>query len=247
MKKLRRRFHLWLRKVLGKSDTVFAPHGVPVVIPADADLAIRYLLARGRPYEAPEAEMVRAYLPRGSNVIELGGCMGVVSALIRDQIGPEARHVVVEANPDLAKICARNARHIANTGATEVIEAAVDYSGAPSVTFARGYNAHVGHVARHGEDGFTVPTVTLSQLVTKMPEGPFALICDIEGGEIALFEAEDSLLSRISLMVLETHPKIYPNGADDLAALVARIERAGFESIAEAEQVICFRQRASAI
>ena len=246
MKQLRRRFYLWLRQVTGKSSEDFAPHGVPVHIPADADLAIRYLLAKGRPYEAPEAEMVTRYLAPGTHVIELGGCMGVVSALIRSRIGPAARHIVVEANPDLAKICGANATRAAAPGATDVVEAAVDYSGAATVTFARGHNAHVGHVARPGEDGFTVPAVTLSQLAARLPEGPFALVCDIEGGEIALFAAEAAtgILERITLLVLETHPKVYPGGAADLAAMVARIEAAGLTEVSNSEQVICFRRGA---
>ena len=53
--------------------------------------------------------MVRKYLSIVMTVIELGGCYGIVSALIRKQIGPDAKHIIVEADPSPAKICVLNA------------------------------------------------------------------------------------------------------------------------------------------
>lgn len=97
MKKLRRRFYLWRKERRDGATEDFSPHGVPVHVPATADISLRYLLTRGRDYEREEAAMVRDFLAPGMNVIELGGCMGIISALIRDRIGPEAKHVVVEA------------------------------------------------------------------------------------------------------------------------------------------------------
>ena len=72
----------------------FNPHGVLIKLPRSADISIRYLLARGRPYEGPEARMVQKYISHGFNVIELGGCYGIISALIRKQIGPHAKHII---------------------------------------------------------------------------------------------------------------------------------------------------------
>jgi FkbM family methyltransferase len=236
----RRRAYLALRAATGSLPRSFAPHGVPVVIPRDADVEIRYLLARGRPYEQAEAELIRSHLAPGSNVIELGGCMGVVSALVRHRIGPDAHHIVVEASPALAAICGPNATRGVAEGATEMVVAAVDYSGAETVTFSQGHNAHVGHVAGPGEGGVTVPAVTLSALAERLPAGPFALICDIEGAELALFAAERPLLECISLIVLETHPGVYPRGEADLATLIAGIEAAGFTLQRQIGQVVCF-------
>ena len=81
-----------IRKIFVSDDEFFSPHGVPIRVPKDGDLAIRYLLARGRPYEAPEADMVRKYLSIVMTVIELGGCYGIVSALIRKQIYSSLRY-----------------------------------------------------------------------------------------------------------------------------------------------------------
>lgn len=244
MKKFRRQLILWVMKLFGKDTENFAPHGVPIQIPADADLALRYLLARGRPYEAPEAKLITDHLPRGTNVIELGGCMGVVSALIRHTIGPEAKLVVVEANPELAVICETNAIRNDPSGKTIVVQKAVDYSGQPTVTFATGHNAHVGHVVEAGEMGLTVPATTLSSLAANIPDGPFALVCDIEGAEIALVKHEQEVLGRVSLLVLETHPDIYANGRSDLDILCAALGGLGLRLVEEIDQVLCFRREA---
>ena len=241
MKKLKRWLYLSLRSILTKSKENFSPHGIPIFIPSSSDLAIRYHLAKGRPYEQPEADMVKSYLEVNTNVIELGGSLGIISALIRNQIGPHAKHIVVEANPDLAAICALNAKQDSEMGATEVVVAAIDYSGAESVKFSAGNNAHVGHISRKNEVGLTTPTVTLKKLAQRMPKGPFALICDIEGAEVQLFKEEQSILSRLSLVVLETHVNEYSNGKVTQKDMLDKIKKAGLEEVARSEAVICFR------
>lgn len=240
MKTLRRTFYLWRRRLRGLDEETFAPHGIPVRVPRSADVHVRYLLARGRPYEAPEARMVRRHLAPGMHVVELGGCMGIVSATIRDRIGPEARHVVVEALPHLAEICRGNAARGAAPGATEVVVAAIDYSGAASVRFSTGGNAHEGHVGAGRGASVEVPTTTLARVAERIPEGPFALVCDVEGAEDTLVERERALLARISTLVLETHPRAYADGARTLERMLARIAACGLALVDAEERVYCF-------
>ena len=192
--------------------------------------------------------MVRRDLAPCQNVIELGGCFGLISAVIRQAIGPDARHIAVEADAGLARACAENAVIGANPQCTSTIVAAVDYSGRDTVTFQTGHNAHVGHVPGAGEVGATgkpVATTTLRKLAALLPDGPFALVCDIEGTELALFQADADLLPRITLLVLETHPKVYSGGEADLAQMVATITASGLRVVEEAEQVICFTRSAT--
>lgn len=240
-KAVHRSAYLAWRALTGRGTEMFAPHGVPVRVPREADLALRYLLARGRAYEAEEAGMVRDLLPPGCNVIELGGCMGILSALIRATIGPEARHLVVEANPDLQAICAENAARGAAPGRTETLFAAVDHSGAATVRFGVPDTVHDGRVGAGGARGTEVPAVTLEALVARMPAAaPLALVCDIEGAEVGLVEAGAHLLPRFALIVMETHPRIYARGTAERDALVARIEAAGFNVARRAQDVLAF-------
>ncbi len=239
MKRLRRKLYLWWRRLRGHDTEHFAPHGIRIHIPAHADTEIRYYLSKGGPYEEPEAQMVRQWVQHGQNVVELGGCFGVVSAIIRQAIGPGAMHIVVEADATLAAVCAQNAAIGAAPGRSVIVAAAVDYSGQPTVTFQGGHNAHVGKVSAGGS-GIAVPAITLRSLTDRLPPGPFALVCDIEGTETALFAAEGDLMPRISVLVLETHPHVYPAGMTDLATMVARITDSGLRKVAEVDQVMCF-------
>ena len=195
LRSLKRHIWMMIRRIFVSNDEFFSPHGISIKVPKDGDPAIRYLLARGRPYEAPEAEMVRKYLSLGMNVIELGGCYGIVSALIRQQIGPHATHIIVEADPSLAKICATNANLDNTINLADIVVAALDYSGATKITFMPGENVHGGRVAVDGETGFDVPTTTLSEQVLKLPQKDYTLVCDIEGAELDLFQNEQKAVS----------------------------------------------------
>lgn len=232
--------YLRWRSLFTRDPDVFTPHGIPIRVPPHADLTIRYGLARGQPYEAPEARMVREFLRTGMNVLEMGGCLGVVSATIRNRIGPDPRHVVVEAIPELAEICRSNAMIGAAPGATEVVNAAVDYSGSPTVLFQFGKNAHVGRLARGEAEGIKVSATTLSSLAQRLPPGPFALVCDIEGAEIELVEREPEVFSRVSVFILETHPRFYPGREADRDRLVAAILGRGFRLADSESDVRCF-------
>lgn len=244
---LRRKFFLAVQRMLGQQTDTYAPHGIPVVVPHTADLAIRYLLARREPYEAPEADMVMKYLQPGTPVIELGGCMGIISALVRSRIGPEARHVIVEANAALVPICLANATRTSPPQRTEVVQAAIDYSGAMTISFDTGICVHGGHVIEgEASGGVAVPTIRLADLVQTLPEGPFALISDVEGAEVPMIAAEAGSLARVDLLIMETHPNVYPNGEADLAILVARITASGLVLAERSDDVFCFRRPAAA-
>lgn len=237
---LGRHVYLWLRSLRVEDEDVYAPHGIPIWVPREVDVQVRYALARSGRYELPEARMVANYVGRGIHVVELGGCLGVVSASIRAAIGPDAFHVVVEAMPALAEICRVNARIGAAPDSVRVISAAIDYSGARAIRFHRGDNAHVGRVARDGEDAILVPTTTLGTVAAQLPTGPFAVVCDIEGGEIDLVARDGDLIARSEVFILETHPRFYPNGERDRDELVARIKGLGLRLDAREQDVFCF-------
>ncbi|WGH77439.1 class I SAM-dependent methyltransferase [Jannaschia ovalis] len=236
--RLRRAGYVWAHARLTGNRGTYRPHGIAIRADTRADLALRYLLARGRPYEAPEARLIGAHLAPGTDVIELGGCIGVVSATIRDRIGPDARHILVEANPDIAPLALENATG-PRPDRTDLVVAAVDYSGASHVRFARGHNQHVGHVARADEDGFSSPAVTLATLAARLP-GRFALVCDIEGLEREMIAREAETLARCDLIVLEVHPGVFPQGETDVAEIEAQLAAIGLHRLAREQDVIAF-------
>lgn len=235
MTKLTRKIWLALHRLVNGDR--FAVHGVKVTVPQNVDSEIRYILARKRPYEVPEARFVQTYLAPGTHVVELGGSIGVISTLVRRQIGPEALHIIVEANPELAAVCKHNASAEVKPDCTVMIEAAVDYSGAAQVMFDFGHNAHTGRVSSQGHP---VPTTTLAQVSSLLPDGPAALVCDIEGAELDLIIAETEVLKRFELIILETHPHAYIDGSKSLAKMLDLLVSYGFAQAEDADDVLVF-------
>ena len=241
LKEIKQKIYLRISSLLNSSSTTFTPHGIPIKIPSNIQTSVRYAFARGRPYEEAEAKMIINHLPLDTNVIELGGCLGVISALIRHRIGVNAHHLIVEANPDLTDICLSNATNT-TTKNTNIIVAAVDYSNKKYVNFVFGHHMHVGRVSKEQETGIPTRTTTLSELVKRIPKGPFALICDIEGAEEHLFEREDTLISNISLLILETHPYMYTDGTNTQKKMLDCIASFGLQEIDREGDVVCFKR-----
>lgn len=241
MAKLNRRIWLWLKDLQGKTREVFDVNGVTVTVPRDADGDLRYLLEKGRPYEAAESYLISKYLPVGTNVVELGGCMGVISAVIRNQIGPDAFHIIVEARHDLAQLVTLNAMRNASPDKVQVVEAAIDYSGAETVSFAVGRNAHVGRVsAEGGKSSVTVPATTLRAVSAPLGGETFALVCDIEGAETDLIAKETKIFEQINLVIIELHPKQYEAGQHAIDEMVATLASHGLQRVEQVENVVCF-------
>ena len=192
-----------------RNGDTFEVYGHTVTIPPTVDPNIRYILAKGRPYEAEEVAFAQTVLRPGDPVIELGGSLGVVSRVIRELIGPDAPHVIVEANPDLVPICRANA---GGRDKTEIINAAIAYTGEAEVVFARGENAHAGHLATKGDpDTFSAPVIRLGDVVARLPsDAQFTLVSDIEGGELQMFADEPAeTFERLAHAVIEIHPRAF--------------------------------------
>jgi FkbM family methyltransferase len=201
----RRRCQLLLHRLFHGDR--YSIHGVTVNIPAQVGTELRYHLMRGR-YENDEADAVRKYLRSGTNVVELGGSLGVMSKVIRSVIGPSGTHIVVEANPALIPICSNNAVDMRSPDKTTIINSAVAY-GADSIRFQFGHNAHVGRIGTASE-GVFVKTISLSALVNMLDENaPFCLVCDIEGAEFDVFEQESTIFRLLQHAIIEIHPEVF--------------------------------------
>lgn len=234
--KCKRNFLLALHHIF-RGDR-FRANGVVVNVPASVDSEIRYGLLRGRPYEQAEAKLIREALRKDTHVLELGGSIGVISAVIRSVIGPRATHVIVEADKNLAQVCAHNAFHGADRGCAIVKHGAVDYSGARHVFFDSGHNAHTGHVDHSALDGTAVPTITASAAAADLPEGPFALVCDIEGAEYPMIEHDADLLGRVSVVIMELHPERYHSLGGSTEILMSRLLASGLHLKTQVENVV---------
>lgn len=197
-------------KYAEKYGDKFLINGLEVIIPKTVSPNIRYLLAKGRPYEVDEIELVSSVLRHGNNVLELGGSLGLLSRVMRNKIGPLAQHLIVEADPNLISICRKNAIIDSEKGKTEVLHRIVAYSREQSIAFEVSETAHSGKIAdKNAKNTIQVGAITLSQLLEKMSEKKeLVLVSDIEGAEYEMFQTEPrETFCKLSKVIVEIHPK----------------------------------------
>jgi FkbM family methyltransferase len=223
-----------------KQHGEFYFRGYPVWVPEDVDLGIQALIANCG-YEAAECKMVERYLPCHLPVIELGGCLGLVSSVVARNLEAGIAAIVVEANPTLLAACRHNATLGGQRAHTEIIPKAVAYSGG-QVAFHVHDNAHISRLAGDTETGGKiVDAVTLSELVGLLePSVQFSLICDIEGAEVELVTCDADALQRCALAIIEMHPGLYADHT--VEELINLISAAGLDLVAQEQNVYAFQR-----
>jgi FkbM family methyltransferase len=200
--------------------------GLVLSVPPGMKRDIKHQIIRGD-YEKDEIELARRWIDPNLPLIELGGCMGILSAHLRRLLAPTMQLVIVEANPGLAETCEANATRRSSNAHTHVICAAVAY-GVDHVDFHLNRNVHVSGIASADKKAnHRSPAVTLGKLVREqLPvDTDYTLVCDIEGCEYDVLEKDADALGRCKLAIIEVHPQLF----DDQLAAQQR-----FESLARA-------------
>lgn len=150
-------------------------------------------------YEFPERRLLR-HLPPDSTLLDLGGCLGVVSCLANRRLRNPAQHVVVEANPALIPTLTANRDR--NDAAFAVLHGMVGGTG----RFWPGGNIVAGSAHRPRGEPLSVPVLNLDAMEAGSDLRFDAFLIDIEGGEAEFVAAEGERLSRARFVLMEFHP-----------------------------------------
>ena len=155
-------------------------------------------------YEAPERKLAHKWIRSDASVLELGGCVGVVSCVVNKLLKNPENHIVVEANPTL--IGYLNENRDAN-GCSFQIENCV-VSRASEVEF---YISNI-MTANRTDSGVgsrvSVDAQPLEALERRHGVDFDTLIIDIEGGEFDFFTENAHRLAEVDLVILELHRHI---------------------------------------
>lgn len=179
----------------------FHADGCTFAIPRDVTTrAYRACFLRGS-YESEERELIRRWVRSEDRVIELGGCLGIVSCVTNKLLADRTAHVVVEANPFCIGSLYRNKE--LNQCGFLIEHCAVGTQ--PEVTFYLHPVYIVGGTSQRSTNRpVRLPAKSLRQL--EKERGPFsALVIDIEGSEREVFEDSKELLARYRLVIAELH------------------------------------------
>ena len=185
-------------------------------------------------YEQPEREAIQRYLSPELPVVEMGGCIGVVSCITNKLLKNPTAHVVLEANPFAVPYLQSN--RDANGCSFKILNRAVAYD-SDSITFAPLLNYMGSSLHQEGDQRpVTVKSVQLASIIREEQFQEFSLICDIEGQEFDLVMHESEVLRGARLIIMEIHPHMI--GEEKVQALMSKLESLGFEKIDQSSLVV---------
>jgi FkbM family methyltransferase len=243
--RLQYRFHwavMMLRDLV--MEPIYPVDGGTVRLPKGGNPYLRKVLLADR-YERDERDMIKAFLPPDMPAIELGGSYGIVSFTIRRCLHPDQKLVVVEANPQIVPVCRDNATRAGAADQTVVVHAALAYGGTRA-RFRVNWNVHVSQLVFDGSTGpdiVDVPSVTLAGLrQTHGIDGPYSLVCDIEGAELLVLRNEAEALKQCRMLILETHPSAYDRMGGSLDEVLSTLRAMGFTIFNKRSDVIAARR-----
>ncbi|WP_198380843.1 FkbM family methyltransferase [Roseomonas sp. KE2513] len=161
-------------------------------------------------YELPERRLLR-HLPADATLLDLGGCLGVVSCLANRRLRDPARHVVVEANPALLPVLAHNRNR--NGAHFSILHGMAGGSGC----FWPGGNIVAGSAHRPRGTPLSVPVLNLDEVEARHGVAFDAYLIDIEGGEAEFMAAQAARIARARFVLVEFHPSFIGKPACDAA------------------------------
>ncbi len=177
------------------------------------------LIARGD-YEEPERRALAGLLKPGDRVLEIGGCIGVLSMTAARIVGPE-NVLVYEPNPRAAETARRNFE--TNRLPIRLVERAVD-AVRGTATLSVGDDSWLGASLYQDWAGsrHVVAVDAIADVVAS--ERPTTLVLDAEGAEVSILT--HCPLNELRLIIVELHPDVI--GAAGMARVGETLTAAGF-------------------
>lgn len=168
---------------------------------------------------------VERYLPKGARVLELGGCLGVMSCFINRRLENPAHHVVLEANPALIPFLTRNRER--NACAYRIVHAVL------SCRKSEAFYVHSlivgGSSKRETAQRIEVPGVLMEDLEREAGGRFDAFVIDIEGGELELLREMGDVFRGVRTVLIELHPFKGILSQAESAECECRLFELGFE------------------
>ncbi len=187
-----------------------------------------------RTYELPERRAIAKHLDPELPVIELGGCMGVVSCIANRRLARTEAHVVVEANPLAIPLIAHNAK--LNRCPFRVVNAAIAYLEPETTFYPNGVTLTNRLDGPAVGQAVVVANRTLGSLAAEHGFSAFTLICDIEGYEYDLLLREPEAVEEARMVIIETHERYI--GSEKNRFVLQQLAKLGFKTLAQIDNVL---------
>jgi FkbM family methyltransferase len=191
-----------------------------------------------RTYELPERRALAKHLDPELPVIELGGCMGVVSCITNRRLTRPEAHVVVEPNPLAIPLITHNAK--LNGCPFRVVNAAIAYLGPETTFYPNGITLTNRLDGPAMGPAMVVPNRTLGSLAAEYGFSTFTLICDIEGYEYELLLREPEAVEKARMVIIETHERYI--GREKNQFVLQQLVKLGLKTLERFDNVLVMRK-----
>lgn len=191
-------------------------------------------LIKNNLYEKEERELLLQVLAPGMQVIEMGGSIGVLSAVIANAIDKEGRLVSIEASEKLTQYSKKWLEKMGN------VRVVTGYGfpiwKAPALQLKK-FDETAGSLG--GTLSFDITTSAeagkaheniydISRLCSQYDLQPDVLVIDVEGSEIIMTTQPILLPPSVRYLLIELHNGIYAQGKKDEALVNSAIVADGF-------------------
>jgi hypothetical protein len=198
-------------------------------------------------YEVDERRLLAKILDPGDVVVEMGGSIGILTAIIAAKVGRSGFVISVEASAELAAYSktwlesGKNVRVLAGFGfpvweLKQPVEIqkfeAIWGSMSGRLTFRAGQSAGAG------SNGASQPVYDLKTLSEYCERPPTTLVVDIEGSESIICNQKPQFPRSLKKLLIELHPGIYDSHTKDV--IIRRIEEDGFRQVTQEDNVFLF-------
>ena len=149
-------------------------------------------------YELSEKKLIEKYLEKEDVVLELGGCLGVISLVTNKIISNKKNHVVLEI--DKMKFDFLKLNRDENKAKFQLLNAAI--SDKKNIYYQPSTNFWGGKITSNSKNKL-IETFNLLDIEKKFNITFNTLIMDIEGGEIEIFKKQN--LNKVKKVIFENH------------------------------------------
>ncbi|MFN7339971.1 MAG: FkbM family methyltransferase [Opitutia bacterium] len=197
-----------------------------------------------RSYEAKEARLIQAHLPKGASVLELGASLGFVSSVIL--LRAPVRLVSYEAVGALLDLARKLVAHNHGHPPWEPVHGAIAPEGVHEVAFKWSPGrTQAGTVTREaGPATLRVPAFSLGEVIARhaLPASAW-LVMDVEGMEWELARNQAAALRRFAGIIVECHDVHEEGRLIPYAAVIAELMGIGFALVERRGRVVVLHRR----